>query len=291
MSCFDHQQIFVSTSGIKCERIGVAVRILAEAGFRRIELSGGTRYHENWFDEVAQLGKNWGLQFRLHGYFPPPFEPFVLNLASEDEGQFQKSLDLVRRAIQYSAELKSDRYGFHAGFLSRVDVAELGGKIQRREFHDSKAATDRFNAAYDSLKSFGADFGVEIYVENNVLSTRNFESFGHKSLFLMTSAGEMLTARESGVRVLLDVGHLKVSCRSLRLNFRDELLNSWEVSDYIHLSDNDGLEDRNWRIGRESELFHMVSELKFDAKSVTLEIYSDMEGLITTYETIRGLMP
>jgi len=291
MSCFDHQQIFVSTSGIKCERIGEAVRILAEAGFRRIELSGGTRYHEKWFEELAQLGRNWGLQFRLHGYFPPPLEPFVLNLASEDEGQFQKSFDLVRRAIQFSAQMGSDRYGFHAGFLSRIEVAELGGRIQRREFHDLKAATDRFNAAYDSLKSFGTSFGVDIYVENNVLSARNLESFGHKSLLLMVSAGEMLAAHESGVRVLLDVGHLKVSCGSLRLNFRDELLNSWDVSDYIHLSDNDGLEDRNWRIGRESGLFHMLSELSFEGKSITLEIYDDMEGLITTYEAIKELIP
>ena len=74
--------IYFSTGGYKNQISKDVVKTLIDIGIKDIELSG-TCYSK---DNIKDLGKF--LEFsnlQIHNYFPPPKEPFVLNLASMNE--------------------------------------------------------------------------------------------------------------------------------------------------------------------------------------------------------------
>jgi len=281
--------IFVSTSGVRARKIGDAVLQLATVGFRHIELSGGTTFYPEWLKELLEIKKEYDLTFRLHNYFPPPPDPFVLNLAAEDVIQYRKSFELIELAIEVSEILGSSQLGFHAGFLTQVNVEHLGREIPSNQFHDLAQASARFHSSYLQLKKLAMAKGIALHIENNVLSRHNHLSFGGKKLLMMTTADEILTNHEAGSLILLDLAHLKVTCSSLGLSFRNELSRVWDCSNYLHLSDNDGTEDQNRAIEPDSEMFWLLAQLGISNKSLTLEIYDDITGLEKTYEHIRGL--
>ena len=49
--------------------------------------------------------------------------------------------------------------------------------------------------------------------------------------------------QELNFKPLLDVGHLKVSSKTLGLNFKEEFDNFSKYTDFIQVSDNNGLKD------------------------------------------------
>ena len=63
-----------------------------------IELSGG-KFHEKNNTKIIKLRKN-NLKYRLHNYFPPPKNPFVLNLASSNNKILNLSLKHICKAIK-----------------------------------------------------------------------------------------------------------------------------------------------------------------------------------------------
>ena len=61
--------------------------------------------------------------------------------------------------------------------------------------------------------------------------------------------------------LLLDVAHLKVSVKTLGLNWEEEFNNMMSVSNYIHVSDNDGFYDLNNQLTEQSNLMSMLKEM------------------------------
>ena len=91
-------------------------------------------------------------------------------------------------------------------------------------------------------------------------------------------------------KLLLDVAHLKVSCHTLGLNFSDEFNKMIEVSDYIHISDNDALADSNLALKNDSEIVKLLSESNLKDKDFTIEVYSDISDVINAYNIIDDLI-
>ena len=74
--------IFVSTGGLaKLPGNIVAERYLRK-GIKNIELSGGV-HTPTLVEDLLKIKKE--ANFQVHNYFPPPKNPFVLNLASADQ--------------------------------------------------------------------------------------------------------------------------------------------------------------------------------------------------------------
>ena len=125
--------IYFSTGGYKNQISKDVVKTLIDIGIKDIELSG-TCYSE---DNIKDLGKF--LEFsnlQIHNYFPPPKEPFVLNLASMDEVIAKKTFDHIMSAIDVCTELNCKYYSFHAGFLCDIKINELGKKVDRKMLQD-----------------------------------------------------------------------------------------------------------------------------------------------------------
>lgn len=95
--------------------------------------------------------------------------------------------------------------------------------------------------------------------------------------------------RKIDFNLLLDIGHLKVSANSLRLDFMNELRNFWPCSDYLHLSDNDGLSDQHRGIVEGSAAALLLEQFGIRGKKVTLEVNGDGSDLRDSYRLIERL--
>jgi len=92
--------IYVSSACSKQNLIGPAIKELADQGYRNIELSGGTRYYKDYESDLLDLKKKYSLNFLIHNYFPPPKEPFILNLASLDTDVYEKKFKSLKKSTQ-----------------------------------------------------------------------------------------------------------------------------------------------------------------------------------------------
>lgn len=277
--------IFISTSCVKNIKIKDSVEELASNGFKNIELSGGTENYDGFEYDLLDLKEKYNLHYRCHNYFPPPKKPFVLNLASLNDETFNVSLKHLQEVIALSNKLGADKYAFHAGFFIDVNLNEIGKKITLNKLFDENEAIDRFCNAFNILKKHSKN--LCLYIENNVFSKTNADSYNGKNPFMMTNFSEYKSLKERiDFNLLLDVAHLKVSAKTLGLNWEKEFENMIDETDYIHLSDNDGFHDLNNQLTKSSALTSMLKNVNIKNKDFTLEIYDGIEGIKKSYEIL-----
>ena len=135
-----------------------------------------------------------------------------------------------------------------------------------------KKGTETLINIYNKLKVFSGK-SLEIYIENNVISKKNFDFFSGHCPFLLCNSDDFCELKKQfEFKILLDVGHLKVSSSTFNLNFEDELNLLIEKTDYLHLSNNNCKEDlgdeldyefiKKIFLNNESSKFHRTLEIK-----------------------------
>ncbi len=156
-----------------------------------------------------------------------------------------------------------------------VGSSNSGSKEQSKEiFEDSLAFL--INAA--------APLGVSLLVENNVLTRQNMESWGQDSL-MWTNAEEikhwLLSKFEGHLGLLLDVGHLKVSSKTLGLDFAGELGELAPLAKGLHVHGNNGEVDSHsapyfdstiWGLIDSSPANYLTFEVKPDEVRETIDM-------------------
>jgi len=278
--------IFISSSCIRSNHIKDSILQLVEMGFKNIELSGGTQYYDLFVDDLLFLKEQYNLNYRCHNYFPPPLKPFVLNLASLDNNIHNLSIEHLKKAIRLSHHLSSTKFGFHAGFYINISHNEIGKKISHQDLYNIDECIKLFCTSFDELKKLSKN--VELYIENNVLSYSNYKNFNNQNPFMLTTSEEMISLRKHiNFELLLDIAHLKVSSKTLGLNFEDEFSVMFEQSKYIHVSDNDGLHDLNHPLEKDSRLVDLIKNSDSFNKDFTLEVYSTKDDIIRSYEILE----
>ena len=281
--------IYISTSCVKNTKIKDSVQELAENDFQNIELSGGTEYYENFENDLLELKDKYSLNYRCHNYFPPPKKPFVLNLASLNDETFQMSFDHLEKVIALSNRLGADKFAFHAGFFIDIRLSEIGKKLSRDNLFDKKEAVERFCNAYDVIKRKAKN--VSLFIENNVFSKTNADTYDGENPFMMTNFNEYKSLKEKiDFNLLLDVAHLKVSAKTLGLDWKSEFENMMSVSSYIHVSDNDGFHDLNNQLTKSSSLLTMLERSDTRNKDFTLEIYDGMDAIKKSYKVLSEVV-
>ena len=281
--------IYISTSCVKNTKIKDSVQELAENDFQNIELSGGTEYYENFENDLLELKDKYSLNYRCHNYFPPPKKPFVLNLASLNDETFQMSFDHLEKVIALSNRLGADKFAFHAGFFIDIRLSEIGKKLSRDNLFDKKEAVERFCNAYDVIKRKAKN--VSLFIENNVFSKTNADTYDGENPFMMTNFDEYKSLKEKiNFNLLLDIAHLKVSSKTLRLDWEEEFENMMSVSSYIHVSENDGFHDLNNQLTKSSSLLAMLEQSDTKNKDFTLEIYDGMDAIKKSYKVLSEVV-
>ena len=281
--------IYVSSACSRKDTIFNAVKELAEQGFSNIELTGGTRYYEGYEEDLSILKERYNLHFLLHNYFPPPKTDFVVNLASLDDQIYRQSLDHLKKSIKLSQKLNLAKFGFHAGFFIDIPPQNIGGKIAQRQIRDRAQAMNRFCEGYALLQQEAE--GMELYIENNVYSFSNYSVYQERPPFMLLCEKDMTELKERiNFKLLLDVGHLFVTSRTLKLDFHKEFHAIAAMSDYIHVSDNDGLHDTNQGIDPEGEIFELLGQIDLHDKIITLEIYESPDTILESLNLLNLLI-
>ena len=282
-------EIFVSTSGIRSQKISESVTQLALAGFTSIELSGGTKAYPELIEDLVSIKNKFGLTYRCHNYFPPPEVNFVLNLSSQCEN-FERTITHLIKTIDLSHQLGCDKLGVHCGFRIDPRVDELGKKITSQQLIEFDDSVKQFCNGFKVLSSYAESKNIALYVENNVFSAANKKSFSGRNPFLLTHYNEYLALVEKEpFKLLLDVAHLKVSCQSLNLNFNEQMNMLVPLTDYIHISDNDGQKDSNEALTAGTDLYYQLQRSNLRDKTFTLEVYSGIEDTLRSYDVLKSL--
>lgn len=267
----------VSTGGFSTLTGYEAALLLLDNGINFVELSGG-KCDEQQLKKLLKLKSD--AVFQIHNYFPPPKDPFVLNLASLDHRVGEMSINHIKRAVRFAAEMESEYYSFHAGFLLDPNVKELGGPIFRKKLFERRHALETFIDRVNLLDKYSKSLGVKLLIENNVLSDRNYTKFGDDP-FLMTTSAEccyVMKCTSSNVNLLIDVGHLKVSSESLKFNPVNFLIDCDKWIGGYHLSDNNGKHDANDVIDEKAWFW---PHLRKDMDYYTVEVYDVDIGILS----------
>lgn len=281
--------IYVSSSCVKHKKIKDSIQDLIDNGFKNIELSGGTEYYDGFEDDLLELKEQYNLNYICHNYFPPPKEHFVLNLASLDDEVYDKTFEHLTNAIELSKKLGARKFGFHSGFFIDIKVSEIGKKISKVNLFDKSKSIQRFCDGVKKLQSLSGD--LELYIENNVFSSTNAKTYENDNLFMLTNSSEYQELKNMiNFNLLLDVAHLKVSSKTLELDFEEELSYMISQSDYIHISDNDALHDLNHKLQKDSNLVKLLKKQDLKDKDFTLEIYDDMDAIKETYKILQEVI-
>jgi len=277
--------IYISSACVKHKKIRDSVQELADNGFKNIELSGGTEYYENFETDLLELKEKYNLTYLCHNYFPPPEKPFVLNLASLNNETFEMSFKHLQKVISLSNRLGAEKFGFHAGFYIDIKLDEIGKKLSRDNLFDEKESVERFCNAFNIINK--GKKNLKLFIENNVFSKTNAKTFDGEKPFMMTSFNDYKSLKTKiDFDLLLDVAHLKVSVKTLGLNWEEEFKNMMSVSNYIHVSDNDGFHDLNNQLTEQSNLMSMLKEMDTKNKDFTLEIYDGMEAINNSFNVL-----
>ena len=263
--------IYISTGGFRNLKPQSIIKKFSSAGIKSIELSGGS------YDEVKKiikfLKKNKNLDYSLHNYFPVPKKNFVINLASVNKKIFRQSLLNIKKSINISNKFKSNYFGFHAGFLFDPNIKHLGKKFDKVKLQNRKKTMELFLRRVNLLAKEAKKKKVKILIENNVITKENYKRFKQNPLLLThpTEIVKFFKRCNKNVRLLLDVGHLKVSSKTQGFNLvkGHEMLKPY-IEGY-HLSDNNGLQDSNSEFTKKSWFY---SKMKKNIKYISIEVYT-----------------
>ena len=275
--------IYLSTGGHNSLSGYQAAKLFVENGIDHIELSGGEP-DEDIIDKILTL--NCCCELQIHNYFPPPRDPFVFNLATNNETVAEKSFKHACTAIDFASQLGCAFYSFHAGFLLDPNINELGCKIRTQNLQERSGAKALFVERVNEVSSYARQKGVKILLENNIISEANFKEFGTNP-FLMTDhfeTIEMMNATDNNVGLLVDVAHLKVSSQSEGFCRNEYLESTADFTFAYHFSDNDGKFDSNEPVSVDSWFWPYIRK---DLNYYSLEVYNqDIETLKKQVELV-----
>jgi len=249
-----------------------------EAGIGRVEL-GASRIDDR--DRLVQRLVGERLEFLVHNYFPPPREPFVLNLASPDREIRQRSLDHVRAAIDLTAAVGAPAYSVHAGFVNDPDGWDgTSFTFPPATAADVAAASSRFRDAVAVALDRAANAEIALLVENNVCT----EPLRGK-LLLQTSDEFLELLEEIGdarCGVLVDTGHLNVSAHTLGFDPEEFVAQLEPHIGAWHVHDNRGLEDEHLPVDGGS---WVMTALR---RAASRELPVVVEARFDTFEAMAG---
>ena len=237
-------------------------------GICSIEFSNGKISGD--FSEIIRPYLN-SSKIMLHNYFPQPTTSFALNLASQDKVIRTKSVEHVIKCLGISKKIGADYYAVHSGFLFDPKPSELGQVFSPIQLTDRDKAMETFVETLSELAEVAMALGVNILIENNVITAQNLELFSQNPL-LGCNSDEILQILSATPKVglLLDLAHLNVSAKTLGNEVTREADKLKEIALGYHLSENDGVTDLNSSIDNDSWFWEHINQ---NSHFVTLEVY------------------
>lgn len=262
---------YVSTSCLPGEpNVFAILDAFAKAGLTHIELGSRSEYIP---DISAGQFRQYAVSFIVHHYFPPPREPLVVNLASQNAGILQRSIDHIKRSIAFCHELGCGLYSFHAGFRADPDDRFVFPGPEHACSYE--AALRTFIESVRQIDEYARQMGVRIAVENNVLARQNVVD-GQNPYLLLCRADEFQDLWDAvpspNLGLLLDLGHLKVTSHWLGFD-RDDFVRKVKDKVFaIHIHENNGLQDQHLPLEKGSWCLEVLRKERLADLPIVLEV-------------------
>lgn len=234
----------------------------------RLELGGGVgRDDAIWLLDQAHAAKGRS-SFLIHNYFPPAADPFVINLASSSRKIRDRSVAFCKAAMASTATLGAPFYSVHSGLALDPTPEQLGNPIPVRAARPLDQALNTFRESVEELAMEARRLGVQLLLENHVLAGFNAPE-GRNTLLLFCDLDDFRSFDTcfpwSEVGILLDVGHLKVSARTLGFDPKAAVMAASHRIRAVHLHDNDGVMDRHLSFDEHAWFMDLLRYLPPDA--------------------------
>lgn len=261
--------IYISTLAFLGKEVNEIIEICKENSYN-LEFSSGMPFNEH----MSEIYKKSSIRRQPHNYFPDPKIPFVLNLASENDIIRKDSIHHCKKGLELAKHSNSAFYAAHAGFCLDPNPNELGQRIEIKEKFNKNKHRKLFVESLLDILQTAESLSIDFLIENNVIAPFNYDGATNPLLCCEFDDISWLfnKIKHKNFGLLLDTAHLKVSCKTLRLN----LLNQFKkISPFIrafHHSDNDGTIDNNLKITND---YWFLNHLKDFSKYVhVLEVES-----------------
>lgn len=278
--------IYISTSCLE-HKLGILkmLDLFKELGVKNVELGVSQEYRKDYKKILA----NYNFNFIVHHYFPPPRNPFVINLSSPNKKILEKSINQIKKSIDFCHDFNIDLFSFHAGF--RIDP-DINLKFNLEKIPSYERSFNIFKESVKKIAKYAKERNVKVAIENNVISEDNLIG-GQNKVLLMCELWEFqklfkeVTLENLGI--LLDLGHLKVSSHSLnfnRYNFIEKIRNKVLA---IHIHENNGRKDEHKKIRKNSWCLEVINKW-FQNKKIPLVMegnYSNIKELINNKNLIE----
>lgn len=226
-----------------------------------------------------------------HNYFPAPKDPFVLNLASVNDGIRSKSINHCLNGLRLAKKANAPFFSAHAGFCIDPQPNELGKKISIDSSFDKTTHWELFIYSINQVLKEAELLNINFLIENNVIAQFNLTLEGKNPLLCCESEDitylfEQIKNKHLGL--LLDTAHLKVSCNTLKKSLNQEMNEITPYIKAIHHSDNDGLTDSNGIISEQywfktymkrfQEIMHII-----EVKRISKELVASQMDLLNSF--------
>ena len=190
--------------------------------------------------------KKYDFNFLVHNYFPPPKNPFNLNLSSQNSVIRLKSIQLAKNAIDLCRKINSPIYTFHAGFTT--DPKKLGKPFAKENISSRSEALATFIESVEELIDFSKNLGIKIAFEPNVVQEFNLVR-NRNELLLLADYDEIELFykffKKNEIGLLLDLGHTAVTSHWLNFNKDDFVTKCKDLTLAVHVSNNNGKKDQH----------------------------------------------
>ena len=234
--------MYVSTSCLSSKYdFSQMLDIYTKSGIKNVELG----ICKDSTLDVTKILKKYTFNYIVHHYFPPPKEPFIVNLASQDKQIHGKSMDQMKNSIDFCTDFDINFFSFHAGF--RVDP-DINLKFSFNNIPEYENSFNIFKESVVKIVDYAERRSVKIAIENNVLSEYNLVD-GRNKLLLMCESWEFERLfneiRSNNLGVLLDIGHLKVTSNLLKFDAEEFIDKLKDKTFAVHVSENNGRIDEH----------------------------------------------
>ena len=275
--------LYVSTTFIKDgKKIKMALDILKSAGVENVEIGSNHAYESNY-----NYIKNYKFNFLIHNYFPVPKKDFVINIASLSKKIRERSINQIKRSIEFYKKINAKIYTFHPGFIG--DPLRANRNKKNYDFiWKKKNIKDQYLLVYNqmilSLKkivNFAKKKDVKIAIETEgSFKKRNFlllqRPEEYKNLF------KFFSPKDIGIN--LNIGHLNLSSNAFSFSKSKfvDLLKPYIVA--IELSHNNGIEDQHLPLKKNQWYWKIINDPDFS------EMYKILEFRNTSIEKIKQVI-
>ncbi len=264
--------IYISTGAFKTRDIEKILVDAEKCGIYAIEISPGLNYCKRFKDALFENKDDFDIL--VHNYFPPQRRSFALNLASNNSKIIDLSMNMCKKAIDFSSQMGIPFYSIHCGYCFDTKGSDLGNESQlylpQIPYDLAKRS---FIRNIRILCDYAKSKHIKIAIENNVMA--GFAK-GNKELYLGVDTDDLIELidliNRPNVGILLDLAHAQVSDSFLHFGIAEMIEKLKNLILEVHLSENDGYSDQNLPLHPDSRLLSYLRLL--DHVPITLEVYN-----------------